>query len=117
MIFLIVIAVIFAYAPTAVWMLDRGGVRKLWLTFGIAFFSIVLFALVVSKIYDVRNTAKLVLFVCGFGGSTLLLSTVFLHLGHYFHWGKSARAFAAIGGAIIGVLIGMLLVVYGLRSW
>lgn len=117
MIFLIVIAVIFAYAPTAVWMLDRGGVRKLWLTFVIAFLLIVCVALVVSAIYKVPNTARLVLFACGFGGSTLLCTTVVLHLSHWFGLGQSTRALAAIGGAIIGVLIGMLLVVYGLHSW
>lgn len=98
-------------------MLDRGGVGKLWLTFATAFLLIVLSALIVASVYNVPSTTRLVLFVCGFGGSTLLCTTVVLHLSHYFRLGQSTRALAAIGGALVGALLGMLLVVYGLRSW
>ena len=117
MIFLILIVVMFAYAPTAVWMLDRGGLRKLWLTFGIALLSIILSGLVVSRVFDVPNTIRLMLCVFGLGGATLLCTTVFLHLSHRFRWGQSARALAAVGGCIVGGVSGMLLVIYGLRSW
>jgi hypothetical protein len=60
---------------------------------------------------------RLVLFFCGFGGSTMLLTTLLLQVSHWFQWGRSAQALAAFGGSILGVVLGMLLVVYGLRSW
>jgi hypothetical protein len=116
-IFLTLIVVMFAYTPTAVWMLDWGGLRRLWLTFGIALCSIISLGFLVSWLYDVRNTTRLVLFVSGLGGATLLCTTVFLHLSDCFHWGQGARALAALCGCIVGVVTGMLLVVYGLRTW
>jgi hypothetical protein len=117
MIFLIVIVVIFAYSPTAVWISERGGVRRLWVVFSIAFSLIILLALAVSAIYSVPSTARLVLFVIAFGGSTLLCSTVVVHITHAFQLGQSTRALAAMGSAMVGALVGMVLVVYGLRSW
>ena len=105
------------YSPAALWIFDRCGVGKLWLTFAITFLSIILLGTVVATIHNVPNTIRLVLFLCGFGGPTLLCSTGFLHLSHYFRLGQSTRVLAVVGGAIFGLVIGMLLVVYGLRSW
>jgi hypothetical protein len=73
--FLIVFAVIFVYSPTAVWALNRGALRRLWLTFVVALLLIVLFSVYLSSIFNVPHTVRLVLFVCGFGGSALLFST------------------------------------------
>ena len=117
MIFLLVIAIIIVYSPTAVWMLARGGVRRLWVTFAIAFSLIILLTPAVSAIYNAPNTARLVLFASGFGGSTLLCATVVLHISHSFQLGQNTRVLAAIGSAMVGALVGMLLAVYGLRSW
>lgn len=78
MIFLIFIAVILIYSPAALWMLDRGGVGKLWLTFAITFLSIILLGTVVATIHNVPNTIWLVLFLCGFGGPDIAVQYWFL---------------------------------------
>lgn len=117
MFFLIVVAVIFIYAPLAIGLLTRGGPRRLWLGFAVALSLLLSLAFVTAAVYAVPNTVRLLLFFCGFGGSTLLLTTLLLHLSHLFQWGQSAQALAAFGGSILGVVLGILLVVYGLRSW
>ena len=106
-----------AYALTAVTMLERGGLPKLWLTFGAGLLAIILSGFAVSRTFAVPNATRLMLFVIGLGGSTLLCTTVFLHFGQRFRWGQSARALAAMAGCIVGVITGMLLVIYGLRTW
>jgi len=116
-IFLIVVAVIFIYSPVAVRLLSRSGLRGLWLGFAAAFSLLLSVALVTAAVFSVPSTLRLLLFFSGFGGSTLLLTTLLLHLSHLFRWSRSAQALAAFGGSILGALLGMLWVVYGLRSW
>ena len=117
MLFLIVILVILIYAPLAVRLLTRGGPRRLWLGFIAALSLLLSLAFVAAAVYAVPNTVRLVLFFCGFGGFTLLLTTLLLHVSHLFRWGQSAQALVAFGGGILGAVLGMLTVVYGLRSW
>ena len=117
MFFLVVVAAIFIYSPLALRLLSRGGPRRLWLGFVVTFSIVFCLAVVTANVYAVPNTLRLLLFFCGFGGSTLLLTTILLHLSHLFQWRQSAQALAAFGGSILGVVLGMLLVVYGLRSW
>ena len=117
MLFLIVILAIFIYAPLAVRLLTRGGPRGLWLGFIAALSLLFCLAIIAAAVYAVPNTPRLLLFFCGFGGSILLLTTLLLHVSHWFQWGRSTQALAALGGSILGAVLGMLTVVYGLRSW
>jgi|SRR5688572_12725635 len=117
MLFLIVILAIFIYTPLAVRLLARGGRRRLWLGFIVALSLLLCLAFVAAAVYAVPNTVRLVLFFCGFGGFILLLTTLLLHVSHLFQWGRSAQALAALGGSLLGAVLGMLAVVYGLRSW
>jgi hypothetical protein len=117
MLFLIIMAAIFVYSPTAVWALNSGGVRRLWLAFVLALMLILSFSLYLSAVFTVPNATRVLLFLGGFGGSTLFFTTAFLHLSHSFDWKQSGQALAAFGGGIVGMLMGMFLVVYGLRSW
>jgi hypothetical protein len=119
MFFLIVVAVIFIYAPVAVRLLTRGGPPRLWLGFAAALSLVLCLGFVTAAVYaeTVPEKTRLVLFFLGFGGSTFLLTTLFLHLSHLFRWGQGAQALAAFGGSILGVVLGTLVVVYGLRSW
>jgi hypothetical protein len=45
------------------------------------------------------------------------ITTLLLHVSHLFRWGQSAQALVAFGGGILGAVLEMLTVVYGLRSW
>ena len=105
----------FAFLPTALWALGRGGPQKLWLTFGAALSAIILLALAMSKIFEVPNQTRLLLFMSALGGSPLLCATILLHLSQRFRWGQSVRAVAAVAGCMIGLVGGILLAVYGLR--
>ena len=95
----------------------RGGRRGLWLGFAAALSLLLSLAWVTATVYKVPNTLRLVLFFCGVGGSTLLLTTLLLHVSHLFQWGHSRQTLVAFGGGILGMALGMLLVVYGLHSW
>ncbi len=117
MLFLIVVLTIFIYAPLAVRLLRGGGPRRLWLGFAIALSLLLSLALVTAGLYAVPNTVRLVLFFCGVGAPTLLLATLLLHLSHWLKWGAGAQALAAVGGSLVGVVLGTLLLVYGLRTW
>jgi len=117
MFFLIVVAAIFIYSPVALRLLTRGGPRRLWLGFAVTFSLVLCLAVVTANVYAVPNTLRLLLFFCGFGGSTLLFTTMLLHLSHLFQWRQSAQVLAAFGGSALGAVLGMLLVVYGLSSW
>ena len=117
MLFLILFVIILIYAPVAVKLLMRGGRRGLWLGFAAALSLLISLAWVTATVYKVPNTLRLVLFFCGVGGSTLLLTTLLLHVSHLFQWGHSRQTLVAFGGGILGMALGMLLVVYGLHSW
>ena len=107
-------AAIVVYSPTAVWALNSGGVRRLWLAFVLVLMLILSFSLYLAAIFTVPNATRVLV---GFGGSTLFFTTAFLHLSHSFDWKQLGQAPAAFGGGSVGMLMGMFLVVYGLRSW
>jgi|SRR5215203_5352135 len=117
MLFGILVLVIFVYARVAVRLLNHGGRRRLWVGFAAALSLLLSLALITATVYRVPDKFRLVLFFCGVSGLALLMTTLVLHVSDLFHWGPSGQALAAFGGSILGVVLGTLLVVYGLHSW
>jgi len=117
MLFLVLVLAMFIYAPVAVRLLNHGGRRRLWVGFAAALSLLLSLALMTAAVYRVPDTLWLVLFFCGVGSLALLMTTLVLHVSDLFQWGQSGQALAAFFGSILGVVLGTLLIVYGLHSW
>lgn len=117
MLFVILVTSVFGYAPAAVWMLDHGGVGKLWLMFSLALLAVLGLGVALALVYNVRETTRLLLYVGVLAGSAFLCTTALLHIAHALRCGQSLRAVAAFSGGIVGLIGGLFVAVYGLRSW
>lgn len=117
MITLVVLPLILAFAPIAVWVLRVGGLQRLWLLCAIGLLADLLVALVLSFVYSVPSTWRVVYYSLTFVGPSLLFATCSLTVANSFARALPVQLSAAFAGSLIGLAIGFLVVVYVFRVW
>ena len=117
MITLFVIPLILAFAPIAVWALRVGGLRRLWLLCAFALLALVLVALMLSAIYSVPGTWRVVYYSLAFVGPSILFATGSLAAANAFTRTLPVQLTATFAGSLIGLAVGFVVVVYVLGVW
>ena len=117
MITLFVLPLSLAFAPAAVWALRVSGLRRLWLLCALALLVDLLVALVLSAVYSVPSTWRVVYYFMSFVGPSILSITTALTVASAFVRALSVHLITAFGGGLIGLAIGFVLVVYVLGIW
>ena len=112
MITLIVLPLILAFAPVAVWALRVGGLRRLWLLCALSLSASLLAALVLSAVYSVPSTWRVLYYSLTFVGPSLLFATGSLTVANTFAMMLSVQLTMAFAGSLIGLAIGFVAVVY-----
>jgi hypothetical protein len=114
---LLIVPLILAFSPCAVWALRAGGPRRLWALCALTLLVILFLAIVVSIKYSVPSTARLALYLLAFCGPSILLATSALSIGKSLTQALQGQLAAAFIGTIAGLAVGFTVVVYGLRVW
>ena len=117
MITLFVLPLILAFTPIAVWVLKVGGLRRLWLLCVLALLAIVLVALMLSAVYSVPSTWRVVCFSLMFVAPPVLFATGSLTVANTFAKTLPIQLITAFAGSLIGLAMGFALVVYLLSVW
>ena len=117
MITLVVLPLILAFAPIAVWALRASGLRRLWLLCALALLALVLVKLMLSAIYSVPSTWRVVYYSLAFVGPSVLLATVSLAVANAWTRALLVQLIAAFAGSLIGLAVGFVVAVYVLGVW
>lgn len=112
MITLFILPLILAFAPIAVWVLRWGGLRRLWLLCALVFLGSLLAALMLSAVYSVPSTWRVVYYSLTLVGPSLLFATGSLTVANTFAMMLSVQLTMAFAGSLIGLAIGFVAVVY-----
>jgi len=117
MITLFVLPLILAFDPVAVWVLRAGGRQRLWLLCALALLAIVLGALMLSAIYSVPSSWRVVYYSLASAGPSVLFATGSLAVMNTFARALPVQLIAAFAGSLIGLAVGFVVVVYVLGVW
>jgi hypothetical protein len=117
MITLFVVPLILAFGPAAVWTLRVGGLRRLWSLCVLTLVAVVLVALFLSAIYSVPSAWLVILYFLGFVGPPIFLATGSLTLTSGFASSLPLQLVTAFAGSMIGLVVGIVVVVYVLGVW
>ena len=117
MITLFVLPLILAFAPIAVWALRAGGLRRLWLMCALALLASLLAALVLSFVYSVPSTWRVVYYFLTYVGPSLLCAAGSLTVANTLAKTLPIQLISAFAGSLIGLAMGFAAVVYLLGSW
>jgi hypothetical protein len=115
MITLVVLPLILAFAPIAVWALRVGGLRRLWLLCALALLALVLVALMLSAMYSVPSSWRVVYYSLTSVGPSVLFATG--SLANAFTRALPVQLIAAFAGSLIGLGVSFVLAVYVLGVW
>jgi hypothetical protein len=114
---LIVVPMILAFAPVAVWALRVGGLRWLWRLCTLAMLALLLVALFLSVMYSVRSVWRVVLYILAFVGPSILFTTTALTMASAFERALSTQLTTAFAGSLVGLAVGFVVVVYVPGVW
>jgi len=117
MITLFVLPLILAFGPIAVWALRVGGLRRLWLLCVLTLLVLVLVALMLSAIYSVPSSWRVVHYSLASAGPSVLFATGSLVVMNTFARALPVQVIAAFSGSLIGLAVGIVVVVYVLGVW
>lgn len=117
MITLVVLPLILAFAPAAVWALRVGGLRRLWLLCALALLADLLVSLVLSAVYSVPSIWRVVYYLMSSVGPSILFSAAALTVASALTRTLSVQLITAFGGSLIGLATGFVVVVYVLGIW
>jgi hypothetical protein len=117
MITVFIVPLILGFGPAAVWALRTGGLRRLWLLCALALLAVILGALFLSASYSVPSAWRVVLYLLGFVGPSILLATGSLTLASGFGRTLPLQLVTAFAGSMIGLAVGIVVVVYVLGVW
>jgi hypothetical protein len=117
MITLFVLPLILAFAPIAVWALRVGGLRRLWLLCAIALLALVVAALMLSAMYSVPSSRRVVYYSLASVGPSVLFATGSLAAANAFARSLPVQLMAALAGSLIGLAVGFVIVIYALGIW
>jgi hypothetical protein len=71
----LLVLLVLAFSPAAVWALRLGGLRWLWLLCALTLLAVLLLALLLSTVYSVPSAWRVVLYFVGFVGPSILFAT------------------------------------------
>jgi hypothetical protein len=117
MLTLVVLPVVLAYGPAAVWGLSTGGARRLWCLCAGALAAVILLALLLSAVYSVPSTPRVVVYMLTVLGPAILLGTGFLAAANTSTKSRAGHLAASLAGVIIGLLAGLGLAIYAPGVW
>jgi hypothetical protein len=117
MLTLFVVPLILAYGPAAVWALSTGGPGRLWSLCAGGLATVILLALLLSALYSVPSTPRVVVYMLTCLGPAILLATAFLAVAHTSTRSRAAHVAASLGGVVIGLLAGLGLAIYAPGVW
>ena len=117
MLTLFVLPLILAYAPGAVWALSTGGPRRLWGLCAGALAAVILLALLLSALYSVPSTPRVIVYMLTCLGPAIVLATGFVALAHTSTRSPAGHMAASVAGVVIGLLAGLGLAIYALGVW
>jgi hypothetical protein len=117
MITLFVLPLILAFAPVAVWALRGGGLRRLWLLCALALLALLLVALVLSAVYSVPSTWRVVYYALAFVGPSVLFAAGSLTVASTLARALSVQLIAAFAGSLIGLAVGFVMTVHVPGVW
>jgi hypothetical protein len=117
MITLFVLPLILAFAPIAVWALRVGGLRRLWLLCVLALLVLVVEAFMLSAIYSVPSSWRVVYYSLALVGPSLVFATGSLAVMNTFARALPVQLIAAFAGSLIGLAVGFVLAVSVLGVW
>ena len=117
MITLFVLPLILAFAPVAVWALRVGDVRRLWQLCALALLAVLLAALVLSFVYSVPSTWRVVYYSLVFMWPSLLFATGFLTVANIFARTLPVQLITAFAGSLFGLAMGFVVAIYVLGAW
>jgi hypothetical protein len=117
MLTLFVLPLILAYAPAAVWALSTGGPPRLWGVCAGALAAVFLLALLVSAVYSVPSTPRVVVYMLTCLGPAIVLATGFLAVAHTSTRSRAGHITASLAGVVIGLVAGLGLAIYALGVW
>jgi hypothetical protein len=106
-----------AFAPAAVWALRMSGLRRLWLLCALALLADLLAALVLSAVYSVPSTLRVVFYFLAFVGPSILFATGSLTASRTFARTLPVQLASAFAGSLIGLAVGFIVVFYVLGVW
>ena len=114
---LFVLPLILVFAPIAVWVLRVGGLRRLWLLCSLALLALLLVALVLSAVYSVPSTWRVLYYLLTFVRPSILFATGSLTVVNTFARTLPVQLITALAGSLSGLAIGFVVVVYVLGVW
>jgi hypothetical protein len=117
MLTLFVLPLVLAYGPAAVWGLSTGGPRRLWSLCAGALAAVILLALLLSAVYSVPSTPRVVVYMLTCLGPAIVLATGFLALGNMCTTSRAGHLAASLAGVVIGLFAGLGLAIFALRVW
>jgi hypothetical protein len=117
MITLFVFPLILAFAPVAVWALRSGGLRGLWLLGTLALLTLLLVALMLSAVYSVPSTSRVVYYSLVFVGPSILFAAGSLTVASTFARVLLVQLIAAFAGSLVGLAVGFVMAVYVPGVW
>jgi hypothetical protein len=112
MITLFVLPLILTFAPIAVWALRVGGLRQLWLLCALALLTLVLVALILSAMYVVPSSWRVLYYSLALVGPSILFATGLLALANAFTRTIPVQLTAAFAGSLMGLAVGFVVAVY-----
>ena len=112
MITMFALPLILAFAPAAVWAPRVSGLRRLWLLCALALPADLLAALVLSAVYSVPSTLRIVFYFLAFVGPSILFATGSLTTSRTFARTLPVQLTAAFAGSLIGPAVGFSMVFY-----
>ena len=117
MLTLFVVPLIVAYGLAAVWALSTGGPRRLWSLCAGGLATVILLALLLSALYSVPSTPRVVVYMLTCLGPAIVLATGFVALAHTSTRSPAGHMAASVAGVVIGLLAGLGLAIYALGVW
>ena len=94
------------------WALRVGGLRRLWLLCALALLVLVVVALMLSAIFSVPSTWRVVYYFLASMGPSVLFATVSLAVANAFTRALPVQLIAAFAGSLIGLTVGFVVAVY-----
>ena len=114
---LFVLPLVLAYGPAGVWALSTGGPRRLWGLCAGALAAVILLALLLSSLYSVPSTPRIVVYMLTCLGPAIVLATGSLAVANTFMRSRAGHIAASLAGVVIGLLAGLGLAIYALGVW
>ena len=95
----------------------QGSLQRLWVLGAFALLALILAALLLSAVYSVPSVWQVALYFVVFVGPSVLFTNVALTVASAFESALWTQLIAAFVGSLVGLAVGFVAAVYGLRVW